>query len=475
MQKEAVLIQNLDMQDKELCYQYSNSIINKLNNLIPLTEEESVVLYNLPNEYIFYIQKNLAPQIVDIIYILKKNLPPEIIEYAFRKIFSTDAIKNIAEVFNKAVFARLTGDPPPDSEVFSYLKGEAETPLIEVEAEQPSEEKLEVLIEESPEMQVLYEFEPLIAESEYFFNEKSSSYVDCSINCLTYLKAFGIQSAMWVIGPEHNCLLEEGRDIKDCCSPVIDGIPICDRLHASDLFLDTLIDNAYAHAGAKGYYPPKPIIAQSHPGCNCHLECWLMNSIDEIPNSAPGLPIYAEEKDLIPYKEEILNRLYNLSSDSVTIPIDRWTILSDQIYEEIMHRESFFYKERYKYGTIKWIENIKPVKIRKSFLYKTDIGLIRPIPDTYIGFKIENDKDDEKSKIYLVDFNYTIILSSDQIETIKIKPAKSSIPIDYKQFVKIDDMLAIIVKVFKKNKILVYVPEFNNLVFVKNVNVMEYL
>jgi len=444
--KTAISWQELSAYVKQLVIEYRDRIINKLRNFFSLSQEEKEILPKLPDEVLSQI---------------KENVPPE----------AQEAI---------------------DHAVIEIVREPSEERKEEKEREEL--EKREELAKVSPEAAVLNKFAPEVYNYGLFFAELEGAHVDASINAFTYLKAMGFTRGMWEIGPEHlNCVGEKGRD---CCRPhneIDPNTPICQVLWNREFSLDQIINNARSYAEEHSFYPPKAIIGLSHPGCKCHISCWMPTNAEEIPDSAPGLPAFADPEELLYYKEQTLAKIRSFSQDGVSIPVDRWTALSADIYENIYTPEEVELEEslkekwettplnwetpnafqknlRYIRAAEKWVEDIKPVIVRKGFIYKNISNLIRPIPDTYFGIQLE--RSEKKRKIFLSNMNYLIIVPDRNIEEVRIRAITSSKPEPH-NFIKIDDTFGIIITVLPNNKIYCYLPEFNEKIFVDSGTIYE--
>jgi len=326
-------------------------------------------------------------------------------------------------------------------------------------------EEKQNLINESPEALVINTFFPEIFDDSLFFSETSPKHIDASINTFAYLRSLGYTSGMWNIGPEHNAMGAERP--QDVCSPIIDGIPICDRLDTSEISLDWLITNANLHAQEHSYYPPKSIIATTHPGCKCHVLCWAPISPNEIPDSAPGVPTFGTEDEKIHYKNIIHQRLQNFE-------VDRWTILHPSIYEESAGKGHIIDEldiiqaslgDRKKFGKKTWKFSGDPVLIKKDFLYKSFLGTYRPISKTYNGLCIE--EHNGYSKVFIGELSRNIIIPSDRINTIFLKKINFS-ELNSNMYIKVDDTICMVIKRYDDDKVLCYEPELDSRIIVED-------
>ena len=446
--KTAVNWHELADNTKQLVTEYRDKVINKLKNFLTLNQEEKEILHKLPDEVLTQIKENIPPQLQEI---LEQDITP--------------TVEDVRE------------------------------PSEEKRKEKETEElkRREELAKVSPEAAVLLNLAPELYNSEEFFNEyegldgqDASGYVDASISAFVYLRTMGITSGMWEIGPEHfNCIDEKGRD---CCRPhkgVDPNTPICQALWPTTFSLDDIINRAYSYMGEHGLQVPKAIIALSHPFCACHISCWIPTSAEEIPDSAPGLPTFADPEELLYYKEQALAKMTSFAQDGVSIPVDRWTVLSPDIYENTAKPKEKSLQDynidwrkpnafqayiRHIRAAENWIEDIKPVIVREGFIYEHTGGLVRPVPDTYFGIQIE--RNDKERRVFLSNMSYIIKVPDRNVEEVKIKPVSSAKPEPH-DYIKVDDTYGIIITVLSDGRLYCYLPEFNEKIFVDNGTLYE--
>lgn len=409
-----------------------------------------------------------------------------------------------AKQYIKNIYNKVRNKVPIETHEQQLLEGMPKEVIDEVNQEEQvpidvtdqvrviEEEDKEKLLEESPEAQILNSFMPEIFDNNIFFAESEPRHIDASINTLAYFRAFGYISGMWGLGPEHNAspdhieqLNEQkkqqgipGRSIRqqDLCRPMPYGlgdIPVCERLDTSEIELEYAIQNAIAHAHEKGYYPPKPIIALAHPGCSCNILCWAPVSPENIPDTAPGVPTFGTDEEKLYYKGQIHANLADFY-------VDRWTVLSDAIYEQTPGEgagfseydvvQATYQHERYKIAEEEWIEDIKPIIVKDGFVYKNYLGIIRPVPKTYNGLQVE--RSSTHAKIYLGEMARTLVVPLEKIEEISIKPTKF-FNINSNMYIKVADTIGIVIKVFSEDKILCYLPEFDSRTFVDSGTIYE--
>jgi len=270
------------------------------------------------------------------------------------------------------------------------------------------------------------------------FTTAFSPDVDYSLGALLYLQALGYKECLWHLSENH---------------PVLD---ICDNLYGRTLSIDFLISNARDHSATKGYNPPSPIFALSHPKCICYLTCYPPSSIYEIPNDAPGLPIHGTDQELLPYKEKLFNNLQTMHIDHITFP----PLDAHKESRQLVHNRIKVAKNSI------WEENIKPVKVNEDFIAKLPLNFFRPIFKGYTGFILMSSI--EEDEIYFIDLNRTINISKnfkDQITSISLEPNVDA-ELTPGTFVNINDEIGIVYRILGSD-VLCYIPGFRNIVKVE--------
>jgi len=368
-------------------------------------------------------------------------------------------------------------------EEYSNVPAPSEPKVKKVKKKEPgqqnlSPEEVDRLLDKSPEMVVLNSHFPMIFDDDLFFAESNPAHIDASLNTFVYLRDLGYQMGMWVIGPEHKA---------SGCHPTprSGGMPICDYLNSAMLSLDDLINQAQDYANKHSFYPPKAIIAQSHPGCFCHVVCFKPDTPEAIPDTAPGLPSFGDREELDHYKTQIYERLK-------TFPVDRFTILSPTIYQGMDTAEAYVVDEADVYTTspyerdlryylknygktygkyllnddrivfaeTTWQENIKPIQVTHSYLFRSSLGPVRPIPDTYVGFQLS--KNETHAIIFLGNLSRTVIAPLHCIAEVNLTPVSNN-SVDANSFISIDDSLGIAIRVLETGKVESYIPDFDEI------------
>lgn len=412
--------------------------------------------------------------------------------------FGKELIDFIVNLYNKLRHGLgLTKDEEevleqtPDDvlEEVDQIKEQEETPeeipieprVKRVLKKRPTEKKLtqeetDELLAASPEMTVLNQFFPDEVFDDSHFDEKQRQHIDTSINTFLYLREFGYKNAMWVIGPEHKATRCHTTEWSM-------GYPICDYLATAQLTLDNIIKYAQEFSDTHGFYPPKAIIAFSHPGCLCHLICWPPNSPEEIPDSAPGVPTFGSPEEILYYKQQIFPNLKEY-------PVDRWTVLSPLVYAEANQSDAFIVdeadvqrqtpyvnsrksrkekptasleEERFVYADSAWVEDIQPIRISHSYLFRSSMGPIRPIPSNYIGFQLS--VTDNYAIVFLGNLSRTIIAPRNCIEIINLRPVFVT-DVDSNSFIRIDDSYGLAIRVLEDGKVMCYLPDFDEMIAV---------
>ena len=394
-----------------------------------------------------------------------------------------------AKRFIKNIIEKQKKNLPITEEEAKFIQ-EAPPELV-TEATQEIEDKLQgepapVPPEEiEPEVKVLNIFEPALVDELELLGQPGQ-FLDTSLNSIMYLQALGYKTGTWNLSVEHDILGKglSNKALKSVCSPMVNlgmgKMPICDALHGQIFTLDQVISNAKEHAGKHGYRIPKPVLALSHPKCRCSIICHAPASPNEIPDSAPGVPMEGTSEELLFYKTNIFNNMAQFKD----VHIDRHTILAriihetaEEYYSETPPKpeapmsgpeiaEALLSTVRVKIAEEEWTEDIKPVMISKNFIYRTIIGgalIIRPIPDTYYGFQLGTKGN--YSRVYLGDLNRIINIPTDRVKDIEVTPSKSG-DIEGGNYMEVDGQLCLVIKIFSADKILCYLPELDEAVFV---------
>jgi len=288
--------------------------------------------------------------------------------------------------------------------------------------------------------------------------------------------------------------------MKNHCKPkpYTYGIPVCDYLNGTTISIEKMIDHAHRHSGNHGYFPPKPIVSMSHPACACHLICWPPTSVEDIPDSAPGIPTFGDYDDILQYKREIFERI-----SSGQMKVDRFTILSKEILKESEHAKAYTVdewdvrKKLLKYPAFQrevereeteeeyhasakdvwvktaadsWHEDIQPVAIATPHIFKSFLGPIRPIPDTYVGLRTHSDG--QYSLVFVGDMARHSFIPNTYLTDLKLRKHDPS-EIKPVMFVDVDGSIGIVISIFDDDKILCFVPDLGTSVFVDYVEPLE--
>jgi hypothetical protein len=401
---------------------------------------------------------------------------------------ATNFIKNVLEKIKRNI-------PISDEEKETLQKLPE---VIKQEAIEEDKTEGEVIppeeIQKSPEAMVINTFTPELWD-DVSLRATLPKYVDSSKNVFMYLKACGYKSGIWIPSPEYHASdpnLSTNKK-KDLCKVVkydygMSGVtlkgPICGARYNQVYTLENIIEQAHSHATAHGYFPPKPFMAFAHPGCGCSILCYPPTSIGEIPDSAPGVPMHGNDEEKRPYKEYILGnarqfhvdrwtildeRAFKTTTPSVTPQLEREAVLTDEEIADMLGAKGLVAterKERLKRADKNWVENIKPIAVSDSFMYKSSLGTYRPIPNVYYGFQVS--VNGPVSKVFLSDLSRIMLIPTNKIKDIKIQLAKAK-EIEEGSFGKIDDdTFGIAMKIFTSNKILCYLPEFDEIMYVDN-------
>lgn len=283
--------------------------------------------------------------------------------------------------------------------------------------------------------------------------------IDVSIGALLYLQSLGYQSGTWALNETH----DESK-----CLHKVDGnfYPkgICRENSGKVFNLSTeIIQFAKAHKGAKGYnHPPATVFAHSHPCCKCRYILSPPTSIDQIPNTAPHLPMNASPDIIADYKQKLLSRLPIMEISAYVSPIDnRFAVAYLNNLIDITKTAS----------TENWVEEIKPIKITKSIYAEIGLGLQHPVNEGDIGFVLKQSED--KAQIYSYEFHRIFTVPIDAIRIVDLK--KSDAKPRKGQFILTeDDILGILYRVDDTDNFIVYLPEVEITTIINKVQMLDF-
>lgn len=358
---------------------------------------------------------------------------------------------------NVSDFGELAKDIDISPEYHPYP---IESPQIFTEdTHEPSEEPK---IEEAPERKVLNEFISIMSTHEAL-SEAHPCHVDGSLEVLRYLNSFGYDQCSFELGMEFDpkkCRKEKTLGLEE-----EKGEPICPK-RIGYYNINDLITGSFTHAMEKGYTRQRPIISLTHPSCSCSLLCVAPTDITQIPDTAPGLPLYGTSEEIDSYKEAILDTLTD-------VYVNRWTFLSDTLVNPSRSIiTSHMLPERIKTAAENWEEEIRPIRISRDFVFLSLGKIVRPIPSSYVGFQIEKSKD--KIKVYLINTNSIIEIPRELVKYVQLReiPKPSTITPN-NAYVRVDDMLGMLLMKLDDNSALCYFPEFQATVFVDEWSSLE--
>lgn len=350
--------------------------------------------------------------------------------------------------------------------------------------------------ERAPEFGVLNQFFPSIV-NQAEFDVDADQHKDSSLTVLEYLKSMGYKRGTWVLGPEwdaNNCHLHRqyifvtdsyGNRTREKVST-----PICLARAGNTYSIDAILKNAQNHAEEHGYSPAKPIIALSHPSCNCNLVFPKPTNYQSIPDNAPGLPMYADKKSLTNFKKELYDKL-------TEVTVNRWSFIAQKDIDEALpytsKQQLFNVQEREKEKLKKeterkeflknqpeestyaelmdvirktadqiWEEDIRPIRLTQNFMYYQFPGILTPVPKSYIGFQLA--KTDKIAKIYLTALGHTIDVPKTMLDYLEFVPTNEKA--DANSFIEIDGEYGIILQAKEYEKPVCYIPAFEDIMTV---------
>jgi hypothetical protein len=269
--------------------------------------------------------------------------------------------------------------------------------------------------------------------------------VDHSYTALMYLHSLGYDRVDFMLNPA------EDREYD-----------ICDELaKISPWSLEHIVARAGDDATAKGY-PIAPLFWMSHPGCLCYLFVYAPDSPDEIPDNAPGLHMWADEERLLAEKEELWNTLPSIVEvDSLTMGPDVF-----EAVKEITSKDN----SRTKISNKNWVEEIKPIQIKENIYVKQPVGLIQIINKDAKGFQLEINN--EIAKVFLYEFGREIYIPINSYSILNLSLSNKTNP-DEGDFMVADEEGLAIAYGMLDDELLVYDPEYNNIVRIDDWKVLE--
>ena len=450
--------------------------------------------------------------------------------------FIKDKIKSVTDFFKAPVdsFYAEPADPSEDTlgegkpsleyeEQVTAPKGKFELPRNPRKKNIPSEPS------EDKETYFSYQFDPTYGTvklyeytPQYPFPRMGQLGVDHSLPTLQYLQTMGYKRAVWFMSDQHNFFSHHNK-----C-----GIDPCEQNSSKEFYIEELISHAMQHAGGgqyvcdlsnvkklqrreqkinqmynnkwykiplkdiaklqqeildiqagtktekwKAYSPPSPIFSLSHPSCSCFLLCLDPLSAREIPDNAPGMPMFADPQVQEEFRQRIWQNIMALPAAGIevhayTLPPDPNTSFTEEV---IMGNKpddgSQLYasvEDRKKFAEEQWQSNIKPI-ITKDNVYMTyPMGITQPIMSGLKGFQIKSNND--LSLVYLVDMNHLVYVPTEHIEEIKFTGYEVPTSIERGDYVRISEegTNAIIFDILADDTVLAFVPDFEEVVSIDN-------
>ena len=448
-----------------------------------------------------------------------------------------DKIKSVTDFF-KAPVESFQNDPseeytkPALGEDRPSLEYENQVPALKGKFELPQNpRKVKTPPEPSEEKEDFfsYKFNPTKGTVQlYEFTPKDpfprmlQPGVDHSLLTLQYLQSMGYKRAVWFMSDQHQFFSHHNK-----C-----GIDPCEQNSSKEFYIEELIQHAHQHAGGgqyvcdlsnvkklqrreqkinqmynnkwykiplkdiaklqqeildiqagtktekwKAYSPPSPIFSLSHPSCSCFLLCLDPLSAREIPDNAPGMPMFADPQVQQEFRQRIWDNIMALPAAG--IEVHAYTLTPDpnsSFTEEIYMKEdsddgSQLYasiEDRKKFAEEQWKPDIQPV-ITKDNVYMTyPMGITQPIMSGLKGFQIKSNND--LSLVYLVDMNHLVYVPTEHIEEIKFTGYEVPTSIERGDYVRISEegTNAIIFDILADDTVLAFVPDFEEVVSIDN-------
>ena len=291
-------------------------------------------------------------------------------------------------------------------------------------------EKIEEVSDDVFAPDISYEYPSDIREWVNPFPQEFNPKDDHSYASLVYLKDLGYTTATWHLSEVH---------------PKHD---ICDDLDGRVMTVDELVNTAQ-------YNPPSPIFTISHPKCRCYVTCEGPTSPHDIPDSAPGLPLYASPEEILNYKEILFQNLVPLNVDSMTLPPTQ------------PHLSQYF-STRTKFAEEGWSTDIQPIAIYKEFSAMLPLGFSRPIYPGDTGFQLSISN--LFSYIFLCELNRTIIAPTECLQILALQPTNTLA--EQGIFVATNelgaDTVGVITRASEGTEVQAFIPELNSEVTLTN-------
>lgn len=347
---------------------------------------------------------------------------------------TTDSTENLTEPLPDNVDVPVEEQPttqlnpvPPQQEQLSTTDNDFNAALDDINTRLEEEESLlepgETLYQPTP----LYSYPTDIREwIDPYPIQDYDLHIDHSYSALAYLNSLGYKDCIWNFSETH-----QKRDI-------------CDDLQGRMFSISDVLANSY-------HVPPSPIFSLSHPGCNCFLLCINPTSPDEIPNTAPGLPIYGDEEEIRKYKQRIFPNLLPIGVDRVTFPP------TSTHYSYV--------KQPARYAS-EWKLSIQPVATNTLFRAFLPLGFFRIFEPEMKGFLLERSSKFAKVYFYQLQRLFIVPLCALQVlslvKTSEKKPGVFITTSDTKE-----KTVGIILEI-RENSVLAYLPEYRSAVTIKN-------
>jgi len=267
---------------------------------------------------------------------------------------------------------------------------------------------------------------------------------DNSYNTLSYLSDLGYKTAIWELAEAH---------------PEVD---ICDTLNGRQFTLQELLLNAQ-------HNPPSPIFTLSHPDCLCFLKCFPPNGPEEIPDTAPGLPISRMDETayhtMSTYKNKLYKNMFEVFIDSFTMlpPKDQFIAYS------AINKQEQIVKYGYSSTYRKFLQPVKIVQDMQAFL---PLFLRQPIKQNTIGFQVM--AGNNFSIVYINDYTRSFILPTRSLNKFKFSSGKEVTSSELKRgdFFVVDDAIGI-VRWLDATHVNYFVPKSNSTSTIPHLNTIQ--
>jgi hypothetical protein len=114
---------------------------------------------------------------------------------------------------------------------------------------------------------------------------------------------------------------------------------------------------------------------------------------------------------------------------------------------------------------------VKPIAISTNYIMAAPFNIVRPVPNTYVGFQVGTQGN--HAKVFLGNLSRKAFAPLGSIRELALTKSTENL-YDYNKFVNVDGMWGIIIKVTEDNSFLCYVPSLDEIVEVDGGDVYDF-